>query len=72
MVRKVTISSVIFSALTAVHCRNVELMTLNIALLRRQPKYCEILFFFILALFFIFSIAFRYNFHFGIPTFVCF
>ena len=30
-----------FFALNVVHCRNVELTTLSIALLGRQPKYCE-------------------------------
>ena len=48
-----------FSSLSVVHCRNVELTTLNIALLRRQPKYCEIPFFFELALISVFFIALR-------------
>ena len=61
-VRKVTNSSIIFPTLNVVCCRNVELTTLNIALLRRQPKYCEITFSFELALFSIFSIAFWYIF----------
>ena len=71
-VRKVTNSSVIFFALIDVRCRIVELTTLNIALLGRQPKYCEIPFSFELTLFSVFSIAFRYSFFFGLPTFVCF
>ena len=53
-------------------CKNVELTTLNIALLGRQPKYCEIPFSFDLALFSIFSIAFRYNFCFGASYFCLF
>ena len=71
-VREVTNSSVIFPALNVVRCKNVKKTTLNMALLRRQPKYCEIPFSFELALFSIFSIAFQHNFRFGIPTFVCF
>ena len=53
-----------FSGLRAVHCKEVELTTLNIALLRRQPKYYEILFFFELALFSVFLFALRYIFRF--------
>ena len=53
-----------FFCLSAVRCRDVELMTLNIALLGKQPKYCEIPFFFELALFSIFLIALRYIFRF--------
>ena len=71
-VRKVTNSLVIFFSLIDVRCRIVELTTLNITLLGRQPKYCEIPFSFELALFSVFSIAFRYKFFFGLPTFVCF
>ena len=56
--RKVTNSSVTFPALTVVRYRNVKLTTLNIALLRRQPKYCELPFPFDLTLFSIFSIIF--------------
>ena len=37
--------SVVISGLGSLRCRNVELTTLNIALLRRQPKLCEIFFF---------------------------
>ena len=51
-----------FSGLSAVSCRNVELTTINIALLGRQPKYCEIPFSFELALFSVFLIAIRYIF----------
>ena len=61
-----------FFGLRVVRFRNVELTTLNITLLGRQPKYCEIPFSIELALFSIFSIDFWYNFHFGLPTFVCF
>ena len=56
--RKVTNNSVIFPSLNDVHCRNVELTTLNIALLGRQPKYYEITFSFELAVFSIFLIFF--------------
>ena len=69
---KVTNSSVIFSGLSVVCCRNVELTTLNIVLLRRQPKYCEIPFSFVLALFSVFLIALSYIFPFELSTFVCF
>ena len=61
-----------FSCLRAARCMNVELATLNIALLGRQPKYCKIPFFFELALFSVFLIALRYIFHFGLSTFVYF
>ena len=62
-----------FSSLGAVRSRNVEITTLNVALLKRQPKYCEIPFFFELALFSVFLIALRYIFFaFGTSTFVCF
>ena len=57
-VRKVTNNSVIFPALNVVRCGNVELPTLNIALLGRQPKYCEITFSFELAVFLIFLLLF--------------
>ena len=70
--QKVTNSSVIFPALNVVRCRNVELTTLNIALLGRQPKYCEITFSFELAVFSIFFIAFWFTFHFEIHAFVIF
>ena len=69
---KVTNSSVIFSGLNVVPCKNVELTTLNKALLGRQPKYCEIPFSFELALFSIFLIALRYIFYFWIFCFCCF
>ena len=52
--RKVTNSSVIFPALNVVRCGNIELTTLNIELLGKQPKYCEITFSFELAVFSIF------------------
>ena len=61
-----------FFGLSVVSCKNVELTTLNIALLGRQPKYCEIPFSFELALFSVFLIALRYIFGFGLSTFVCF
>ena len=70
---KVTNSSVVFfSSLSVVHCRNVELMTLNIALLRRQLKYCETPSSFELALFSVFLIALRYIFCFWTFFFCCF
>ena len=49
-----------FFGLSVVNCRNVELTTLNIALLGRQPKYYEIPFSFELGLFSVFFIALRY------------
>ena len=61
-----------FSGLSVVRCRNVELMTLNIALLGRQPKYYEIPSSFELALFFVFLIAFQYIFCFWTFCFCCF
>ena len=73
MVRKVTNSSInFFSALNVVRCRNVELTTLNIALLRRQPKYYEIPFAFALALSSVFSIAFSEQFSFWTSYFCLF
>ena len=69
--RKVTNSSVIFSTLNVVCSRNVEPTTLNIALLGRQPKYCEIPFSFALELpsvFFIFGPIFVLR----LPNFVFF
>ena len=61
-----------FSDLRVVHCRNVDLTTLNIALLGRQPKYCEIPSLFQLALFSVFLISFRYNFRFWTSYFCLF
>ena len=49
-----------FSSLSVIRCRNVELTTLNITLLGRQPKYCEIPSSFELALFSVFLIAHLY------------
>ena len=43
--------SYLFYALNVVRCRKVELTTLNITLLGRQPKYCEITFSFDLVVF---------------------
>ena len=60
-----------FSGLSAVCYRNVELTTLNIALLGRLPKFCEIPSSFELALFSVFLIAFRYNFRFW-NSYFCF
>ena len=53
-----------FSVLRAVRFKDVELMTLNIALLGRQPMYCEIPFFFEFELFSVFLFALRYIFRF--------
>ena len=69
---KVTNSSVIFSSIRVVHCRNVKLTTLNIALLGRQPKYCEIPFSFELALFSVFLITLWYIFYFRTLKFCSF
>ena len=37
--------SVVVSGVGSLRCRNVELTMLNIVLLGRQPKHCEIFFF---------------------------
>ena len=42
---KSLVGSIFVSGLGTIRCRNVELTTLNIVLLGRQPKHCEILFF---------------------------
>ena len=60
--QKVTNNSVILPALNVVRCRNVELTMLNIALLGRQPKYCEITFSFEVGIFSIFLIVFLFYF----------
>ena len=69
---KVINSSVIFSGLSVVRYRNVELTMFNKALLGRQPMYCEIPSSFEFALFSVFLIAFRYNFHFWTSNYCLF